>query len=458
MMIKLGRTARDAVLIILVAVASITVSLLVTPLQQTSAAGQTIRVGVATPTLGLSGPGELDLFGQRLPTTVQFLGPVRPRVQLSRITLSQQLSDFVNTAGGSGTRQIESALVHGWWHYFAWQLVIVAAVALVLLGAVAGWRRKGRRATTVFVAAGLAVIVAMNSGAVMVTAFTAPHRLSQVTSLEALVGSTPQPPAAARTGSGSASPSAATDVVVIGDSTAAGLGNPLVSRANKTDQACGRSQDSFAADLADTAGWKVTNLACSGATIADGLLGPQTTHGLSVPAQLSDPAITTASTILVSIGANDVHWSNMLQVCAASPTCQDDAEEAYFQQQIAGFSRDYLQLLTQLATLPSHPHVVVNLYYNPFIGDDRCLVDTGVTRAKQQAMTAKLAALNDVLAAGAKATEFSTATPDFTDHGLCSDSSYIQGPTAGAPFHPTPAGQLAIALADAEAITTPPSA
>jgi hypothetical protein len=77
---------------VLVAFASITVALLVTPLQSVSTAGQTVRVGAAAPTLSAAGPGELDLFGQRLPTAIRFLGPVRPRLPLNSITLNQQLA------------------------------------------------------------------------------------------------------------------------------------------------------------------------------------------------------------------------------------------------------------------------------------------------------------------------------------------------------------------------------
>jgi hypothetical protein len=153
----------------------------------------------------------------------------------------------------------------------------------------------------------------------------------------------------------------------------------------------------------------------------------------------------------VSIGANDVNWSGLLQVCAASATCQDQAQEAYFQQLLAGFSQDYLQLLTQLKVLPNHPSVVINLYYDPLDGDDTCL-GSAVTDAKHQSLAAKLAALNTVLANGAKAASFRTAMPNFTGHGLCSDLPYVQGISGAAPFHPTAAGELAIALADQQAL------
>jgi hypothetical protein len=86
-----------------------------------------------------------------------------------------------------------------------------------------------------------------------------------------------------------------------------------------------------------------------------------------------------------------VTWSSIVRVCATSPTCQDQAEEAYFQLKLASFSQDYLQLLTQLKQLPNHPNVIINLYYDPFTGDDRCLAPL-VTNAKRQPLTAKLAA------------------------------------------------------------------
>jgi GDSL-like Lipase/Acylhydrolase family len=101
------------------------------------------------------------------------------------------------------------------------------------------------------------------------------------------------------------------------------------------DTACRRSIDAYAVDLANANNWQVTNLACSGATIQAGLLGPQQTCSQTLPPQLASPAVAKATTLVVSIGANDVTWSSLLRACAALPTCQDQAEEAYFQQQLA---------------------------------------------------------------------------------------------------------------------------
>jgi lysophospholipase L1-like esterase len=438
----------DAALVLAAAIVAIALALLITPMQPVTAAGQTIEVGVTGPSWSLSGPGELDLFGQRIPTAIKFVGPVRPRVQLTRITLSEQLTEFARSGGSAATaRAMENALVRGWHHYFYWQIVVVAALSLALLGAIAGWQRRSRRRTLVLLAVGLALAEVINLGAIMVTAYTAPHRLSRVDSLAALVGRAPILPAP--------QPSAVSPqglaVAVIGDSTAAGLGNTALPHPDQADAACQRSADSYALDLASVNNWQVTNLACSGATVQAGLLGPQEFASTTVPAQLSTSAVANASTIFVSIGANDVNWTTILQVCAVSPTCQDQAQEAYFQQLLASFTQDYLQLLAQLKVLPNHPTVVINLYYDPLTGDDACL-GAAVTDAKRQSLNSKLSALNTVLANGAKAASFLTAQPNFAGHGVCSEQSYVQGLKAPAPFHPTALGELAIALADEQAL------
>jgi lysophospholipase L1-like esterase len=447
-MLKVRTVLVDAAVTVVAAVVSIALALWITPMQRITAAGQTVHVGVAQPTWSLSGPGELDLFGQRIPTSIQFAGPVRPRLQLTRISLSRQLADFADAGGGvEAARALERALVRGWEHYFFWQIALVAALSLVLLGAIAGWRRRSARQTLVLLAVGLVAAEAVNLGAIMTTAYTAPKKLNQIGSLEALVGRAPllsAPQKAAAAGSGRT-------VVVIGDSTAAGLGNSPLPRPNDADRACYRSVDSYAVDLANANDWEVVNLACSRATIRNGLLGPQQAGSVNLPAQLSSPAVASASTIFVSVGANDVGWSGLVQICAVAPTCQDKAEEAYFQQLLAGFSQDYLQLLTQLKVLPNHPQVIINLYYDPFSGDNGCLAPL-VTDAKRRALAARLTALNTILANGAKAASFTTAEPNFAGHGLCSDQPYVQGIKAPAPLHPTAAGQLAIALADEQAV------
>src|SRR5215470_908084 len=83
------------VLLVVVACGAIAVALQVTPMQTVTVAGQVIQVGATGPHLSWSGPGEVDLFGQSLPTNIFFSGPVRPRLQLSQITINSQLTTFV---------------------------------------------------------------------------------------------------------------------------------------------------------------------------------------------------------------------------------------------------------------------------------------------------------------------------------------------------------------------------
>ena len=248
------------VLVVMVAAASIAIGLAVTPMQTVPAAGQTVQVGAAAPSLSLSGPGELDLFGQAIPTTTTFVGPVRPRVRLTQITLNQQLTDFTETASGkSPARSLETALVHGWRQYFVWELVIVGISAVVLLGAVSGWLRRGPRHTAALVILGLLFTEGINLGAIMVTAYSAPQKLSNVHSLQELVGSSRTPDLAPRP-----APPTGTRVVVIGDSTAAGLGNRPLPHPTPVGKICRRSQDAYAVDLANANGIGFSSLVSIG--------------------------------------------------------------------------------------------------------------------------------------------------------------------------------------------------
>ena len=437
-----------AALLLVVAAVSIAVSLWATPLQQVSAAGQTVQVGVAAPSLDLSGPGDLVLFGQELPTRIQFTGPVRPRLVLSRITLSEQVAQLTQDPEARA-HSLESALVSGWKRFFVWQVVVVGLCAIALLGAAAGWLRHGVKHTVRLIAVGLVFTELINLSAIMVTAYTAPEKLRSIRSLSDLVGNTSSPDLGT---DATTRPREIRRVAVLGDSTAAGQGNRPVPKATADDRACHRSADAFAAVLATTDTWDVTNLACGGATVRDGLLGPQWVGDRMQDAQIAAPAVRRADVVIVNIGANDLRWSNLLALCAAANACDDGASRAFFQQQLANFSRDLLELLAQLQLLPNHPLVLVNQYYDPFGDDISCLKEVGMTAEKQQAMNTELQALNDILANAAKTAGFLTARPDFAGHGACSAQTYVQGVHDEAPFHPNASGQLAIALADDHAL------
>ena len=66
---------------------------------------------------------------------------------------------------------------------------------------------------------------------------------------------------------------------VIGDSRASRVGGPPVAKPTDDDIACARSADSLADEIGALRGERVLNLACSGASIARGLRGPQPQGG-----------------------------------------------------------------------------------------------------------------------------------------------------------------------------------
>ncbi|MER5213591.1 hypothetical protein ABT063_24215 [Streptomyces sp. NPDC002838] len=58
---------------------------------------------------------------------------------------------------------------------------------------------------------------------------------------------------------------------------------------------------------------------------------------------------TEASVVLVSVGANDVRWSDLVTLRAASPSCDDQASTAFFQNRLARFAHQVLR--SRLAAL-----------------------------------------------------------------------------------------------------------
>ncbi|MFI0717545.1 GDSL-type esterase/lipase family protein [Streptomyces sp. NPDC021224] len=444
------RRARRAlvavVALVLLSGVSIWLAVQLTPMQSVSAAGQTVSVGAAQPGRSMSGPGELDLFGEAIATRPHFDGPIRPRLKLTHIDLGSEVGD-----AGTLLPDLSRELGSGWLRYCLWESLVAAGCAAVIAVAVAGVRRASRRTMLTMVAAGVVSVCAVNAVGIYLLASGTPRVLREVRSLDDLVGRTPaQPVPAAK---GPALPDV--NAVVLGDSTAAGIGNRLVDNPSAADKACGRSADSFAADLASANGWNVLNLACQGATVTDGVLGVQTRGDVVVPPQLAvAQRATSASTVIVSIGANDMNWSALTALCAKSPVCDDKASTAYFTERLAAFTQNYLDLLQQLAALPHHPHVLINAYYDPFGPDTTCLEKDGLTAQKIQVLDSRLADINDVLESGAQTLHFTSVRPDFSGHTLCTDQPFVQGTADKAPLHPTAAGELAVALADQQALTT----
>jgi lysophospholipase L1-like esterase len=431
----------------IVTMGAIWLALRVSPLQTVSAAGQTAQVGATLPNASLNGPGELDLFGQVMATEPDFPGPIRPKLALEHITIDSQVIQVLRADGPSKVElTLSQQLAAGWEHYFLWETLIAAGFAVVPLVAIAAVRR--RPAVWKLLAGGIAVVVVVNVGGIALTASGTPKVLRSVKTLDDLVGVDPL------TGTPAAgSPQPGVQAVVIGDSTAAGWGLPWGPKPTPLEQACGRSPESYAADLAAANQWNVLNVACGSATIENGLLGPEVLYnGEIAPPQLPQAAAANhAKVVIVSVGADDLSWSVMTQLCAASAVCNDKVSSAYFTQLLDTFTRNYYQLLSDLEELPAHPAVLINQYYSPFGASVGCLQQYGMTPAKVKVLLTRLGQLNKVLQQGANLFGFGVATPRFTGHELCTSDPWVQGPTDPAPLHPNAAGELAIALADQQA-------
>jgi GDSL-like lipase/acylhydrolase family protein len=437
-----------------VAAASIWLALEIAPMQPVNAAGQSAEVGATLPSLSLRGPGELDLFGQALPTRPLFDGPIRPRLELTRITIDSQV---VKAIRSDGSRKIELSLSQqlaaGWTRYFIIETLIAAGFAVPILAGLASLAAHAgltRAKAIAAVAVGVIAVACINAGGIALTASGTPAALRSVRTLDDLVGTSPlaapDPP--------QQHPMPGIRAVVIGDSTAAGDGLPPAPGSSPLDRACGRSADAYATALATVNSWQVLNLACDGATIENGLLGVQVlADGQVAPAQLAEVTLDThPKVIIVSVGADDVQWSVMTQLCVSSAVCSDAVSSAYFASLLGEFTRAYYQLLTQLATWSARPAVVVNEYYDPFGSSLSCLDHYHMTPAKTAVLISRLGQLNQVLSQGAQAFGFGVAVPDFAGHELCTQDPWVQGPGDPAPLHPTASGQLAIALADEHAL------
>jgi lysophospholipase L1-like esterase len=440
-------TAFYVVTLGVVSAGAIWLALRVAPLQTVSAAGQTAQVGATLPNASLSGPGELDLFGQVMATKPDFTGPIRPKLALQHITIDPQVIQMLRAQGPSKVAlTLSQQLAAGWERYFLWETLIAAGFAVVPLVAIAAVRRRPK--VWKLLAGGVAVVVAVNLGGIALTASGTPRVLRSVKTLDDLVG---VDPSTGTTAAGAAQPGV--QAVVIGDSTASGWGLPWGQDPTALEQACGRSPESYAADIAAANQWNVLNLACGSATIENGLLGPEVLYnGEVAPPQLPQAAAATrARLIIVSVGADDLSWSVMTQLCAAQTVCDDKVSSAYFTQLLNTFTRNYYQLLSDLDGLPAHPAVLVNQYYSPFGTDLSCLQKYGMDAGKVKVLESRLGQLNTVLRQGANLFGFGVAAPRFTGHELCTADPWVQGPADPAPLHPNAAGQLAIALADQQA-------
>lgn len=232
----------------------------------------------------------------------------------------------------------------------------------------------------------------------------------------------------------------------LGDSVAAGYGLPSGSASSATDTACGRSDQAYPYLVAQARNLSLTHIACSGATAGD-LVTDQRVSSQEVPAQL-DQAFAQGTPQLISItaGANDAHWSTFIRTCFTadcSTAASTAAAHTLLLTMQAKLTYDLASIKVRSNGTP--PQTIITGYYDP-VGSDCASGQTYVTPQEIQWLSDETASLNQAIQHVASHYSFVTFVPvDFSGHDICSGDSWVQGLADPGPFHPTAAGQQAIA-------------
>ena len=233
--------------------------------------------------------------------------------------------------------------------------------------------------------------------------------------------------------------------IALGDSVAAGVGLTPDSGSS----ACDRTDQSYAHIIASDKHYSLTNLACSSATLAEGINGGQTVNQLLIKPQLTQLyAVKNPKLITLTIGANDSGWLQLLGKCYQSE-CGGAIDRAVFQQQVASMQTSLTDTLKQIrAHYSVAPTIVVAGYYRVFPEQvtATCTDLTGID-AQELAWGREMqdSLNNAVWTAVSDAGAINYAQGDFTGHELCTDDPWVQGLTDKQPYHPTAQGQIVIA-------------
>lgn len=467
---------------------AIPAAITLTPAQQTTIAGQQVGIGATTPRGGWlggwRGPAQLQQIGETVVDLgpVRVRGPLRPRLQLGPVTRTDDLTTLLDprdsgTARSGAVTAITTTFRD--WYLLATVLLILITIGLIGVATTVRiwwvmarasrrraqthvaevWHQQARRMrTTAVVGLGGTLVVWGCVG--LLAAHDTRAGLAGVSSLRDLVGAAPvklRPAGPSVSGYAGA---------VIGDSRAARLGGRIAPDADKDAVACKRSTDSLAAQLSrlsDTG--LVRNLACSGATIEEGLLGRQHRGHRAIPPQVSKlMSMPPLDYVVVMIGPNDLDWTAFLKYCYAFPRCDDRVSDGQFTYRLAAFDRAYGDLLAALDALPGHPDVVMVGSYDVFAPGAHCASTagpagvSGLDSHNIALLRERNAELNSVLQAGAAAYDFGFVQPHLAP--LCQQSDPevgpdLQGLDDAHPFHPTGIGMVRLAASVFAALPAP---
>jgi lysophospholipase L1-like esterase len=240
--------------------------------------------------------------------------------------------------------------------------------------------------------------------------------------------------------------------VALGDSVAAGVGLATDSDSS----ACNRTDESYPHRVASSRNLALTNLACSQATLAAGVVGAQDVNKLMAKPQLDQLfARAKPQLITLTIGANDAGWIGIMTKCYTG-ACGMPADTAEVARRLAAVDAGLRQALAAINThyQTKPPRVVVTGYHQVFPATVASCVDlTGVDAAEQAWGRQQQTAINDMLSRAVGAFSFARfAAVSFAGHELCTADSWVQGTGEKQPYHPTEAGQKEYAKAVTAAV------
>ena len=263
--------------------------------------------------------------------------------------------------------------------------------------------------------------------------------------------------------------------------TATGPANPVWEPANDTRpevQACHRSAKAYPYLVAKTLNANLYNPSCSGASMANGILGSRdfgsgvvgvaqlgsTQAGLAPPNQAYDSF--KPDVVSLTLGMDDINFSDILRQCYVGFSCVTAANDQDVNARLVTFKSDLTQVLAEIqrrgTTAGKMPWVVLTTYYDPFnadstvtCGDVDLGLGQGLSADEVSWLRSKLQLMNQTIkdtAASYPKIKVADVSTVLTGHTLCSADPWVYGISIWysslgnpAPFHPTPQGQAAIA-------------
>lgn len=227
----------------------------------------------------------------------------------------------------------------------------------------------------------------------------------------------------------------------------------------------------------------LNDYACSGATARLGVLGRQPfADGTAAsfpqlggagyyppPAHYRDPS---PDVVTLTLGANDIHFADVVTRCYAriSPCDLDKNLQAQMTADLKQQKLDLDRVLKEITSRPTTdgttPFIVVTTYYDPFpasrpsgcVDIDPAIPPWNLSAGEMVWLKLSLLQLNNNIRAVARQHPGNVKLVDlesaFRGHEWCTGAPWVYGASIAAlwnypgnpsPFHPTPAGQAAIA-------------